>query len=355
MARQLRLEYAGAIYHVSGRMVGDHPSALASTNWPPEKRLFRDDADHWRFIDRLAERVEQHHIRLYLFVLMTNHFHLVFETPEANCSTFMQSLLTAYTVYYNLRHHRHGHLLDGRYKAKLVDSDAYLLALSRYVHMNPINVEAWKHKPIEERIRYLRYYPWSSYPSYIGRRKALEFVEYEPMRAEVGGAKGQEKSTYRKFVESGMAEDDEDFRTVMRASPRSIGAEAFRAWVDERYEELLIHHNTPEDVSFRHTATPLPADLILRTAAEQLGVDVDDFLKRGRNSPLRAVAATMLIRFGGYTQRQAAEALRIGTGGAVSVQVRRLPDLLSKDRTLRRRMKRIETELAAVRHSDSST
>ena len=83
--------------------------------------------DHERFLERLAERVEQYNIRLYLFVCMTNHFHLVFETPEANCSKFMQSLSTAYTVYYNLRHGRHGHLLDGRYKAKLVEGDDYLL------------------------------------------------------------------------------------------------------------------------------------------------------------------------------------------------------------------------------------
>lgn len=67
-------------------------------------------------------RIEQHRFRLYLFVLMANHFHLVVETPEANCSKFMQSLSTAYTVYYNLRHGRHGHLLDGRFKATRCDS-----------------------------------------------------------------------------------------------------------------------------------------------------------------------------------------------------------------------------------------
>ena len=115
MARQLRVEYPGAIYHVTCRMVGNRKDE--------ETFLFKDDADRERFLDRLGERVEQFHIRLYLFVLMTNHFHLVFETPEANCSKFMQSLSTAYTVYYNLRHRRHGHLLDGRFKAKLVEGD----------------------------------------------------------------------------------------------------------------------------------------------------------------------------------------------------------------------------------------
>ncbi|MFU8780278.1 MAG: transposase, partial [Kiritimatiellia bacterium] len=98
MARQLRVEYPGAIYHVTCRMVG---------SWKTDKTpLFKDDADYERFMERLSERVEQFNIRLYLFVCMTNHFHLVFETPDANCSKFMQSLSTAYTVYYNLRHDR---------------------------------------------------------------------------------------------------------------------------------------------------------------------------------------------------------------------------------------------------------
>ncbi len=85
----------------------------------------------------------------------------------------MQSLSTAYTVYYNLRHNRHGHLFDGRYKAKLVEGDDYLLSLSRYVHLNPVQVSSHKEqdKPIDERIKILRSHRWSSYPSYIGKRK----------------------------------------------------------------------------------------------------------------------------------------------------------------------------------------
>ena len=140
MARPLRVQFPGAIYHVNCRMVGD---------WRAEKSLlFRDDADRERFLDQLAERVESFQIRLFLFVLMTNHLHLVFETPQANCARFMHALSTAYAVYYNLRHSRHGHVLDGRYKAKLVEADAYLLALSRYVHLNPVCTKALKQKSI---------------------------------------------------------------------------------------------------------------------------------------------------------------------------------------------------------------
>ncbi|MDI6810018.1 MAG: transposase, partial [Candidatus Eisenbacteria bacterium] len=100
MARHLRVEFPGAIYHVAIRMLGD---------WKKEENLlFEDDADRERFLSRLADRVEQYHIRLYLYCLLTNHVRLVFETSEGNCSKFMQSLSTAYTVYFNLRHGRHG-------------------------------------------------------------------------------------------------------------------------------------------------------------------------------------------------------------------------------------------------------
>ena len=201
MARQLRVEFPGAIYHVTCRMLGDTRS-----------RLFKIDADRKRFLERLAERVEQYNIRLYMFVLMTNHFHLVFETPEGNGSKFMQSLSTAYTVYYNLRYKRHGHLLDGRYKAKLVEGDDYLLALTRYVHLNPVNVVSIKDQSMEAKIEYLRSYPWSSYQSYIGKCKMLDFVDYGPMLSEIAprGNAGQRsrQKAYQKFVETGLIEDD---------------------------------------------------------------------------------------------------------------------------------------------------
>jgi len=105
MARNLRVEFPGAIYHTTVRMIGDYRL--------DQSRLFIDDKDRERLLEQLADKAEQYNIRLYLFVLMANHLHLVCETPEGNLSKFMQSLSTAYTVYYNLRHGRHGHLLDG--------------------------------------------------------------------------------------------------------------------------------------------------------------------------------------------------------------------------------------------------
>ena len=117
MARKLRVHFEGAIYHVTLRGV-------------ERRRLFDDEDDRERFMDRLGVYAEECRIRLYMFCLMTNHVHLLLETPEANLSVFMQKLQTAYTIYYNLRHDRTGHLVQGRFGAKLVEGNEYLLMLS---------------------------------------------------------------------------------------------------------------------------------------------------------------------------------------------------------------------------------
>ena len=210
-------------------------------------------------------------------------------------------------MYYNLRHRRHGHLLDGRYKAKLVEGDTYLLSLSRYVHLNPVCIGSMKRKPIEERINALRAYRWSSYPSYIGRRKALDFVEYGPLLAEMHGKRREWPKRYREFVESGLAESDDDFKKSLKASPRSIGSDGFRALIDELYQQRLEKHTRPEDVSFRHITEPLPADDVLMVLGEVLGVEIDAFKRRRHRSPLRAIAARYLIRYAGQSQREVAD------------------------------------------------
>ena len=102
--------------------------------------IFRKDQDRERFIGQLAESVRLYDVRLYLFCLMTNHVHLVVETPQANLSRFMQRLQTAYTVYFNRRYNQSGHLFQGRFGSSVVDEDEYVLDLSRYVHLNPVFV-----------------------------------------------------------------------------------------------------------------------------------------------------------------------------------------------------------------------
>lgn len=318
-----------------------------------QSRLFVDDKDRERFVDCLADRIEQYNIRMYLFVCMTNHFHLVFETPEGNCAKFMQSFSTAYTVYYNLRYRRHGHLLDGRYKAKLVEGDEYLLALSRYVHLNPVRVGDIQDKPLAEQVKYLRMYPWGTYLSYIGQRKAFDFVEYAPVLAEKSGKGRDWPRRYREFVETGLAEEDEDIKLALKESPRSIGGDGFRAWVDELYQKLIERHRCPEDAAFRRITEPLSADKVLSILAEVFEVSVEDFNRRRRDSALRGVAGRFLVQYAGLTQREAAAKIGGSSGGAVSRQMRKVRMLLENDRSLRRLVERAEEMADKLRQSMS--
>ena len=347
MARCLRVEYPGAIYHVSVRTLGSWRGA--------RQCLFEDDADRERFLERLAERVKQYEVRLYLFCLMTNHVHLVLETPQGNLSGFMQSLSTAYTVYFNLRHTRHGHLLQGRYKAKVVEGTEYLLKLSRYVHLNPVQVSAWERKPTAERVAALRKYAWSSYPSYIGRRKRLGFVEYTPLLKEVGGRGGGRLRRYRAYVEGGLVEQDEEFEVARKASTLSIGSDVFQEWVLDLHQGLLRKHKRPEDVGLRRARDPLTWAIVLHAAGEVLGVDVGEFRRRRRNSNLRAIAAHFLCRYATLTQRQAAQMLGMGTGAAVSRQLRMLNERLPKDRRLRELLLKMEKRLENLREKQHSS
>ena len=346
MSRYLRVEYPGAIYHVTVRMLGDWKRG--------QDRLFEDDADRERLLERLADRVERYRIRLYLFCLMSNHAHLVLETPEGNLGRFMQSLTTAYTVYFNLRHGRHGHLLDGRYKAKLVEGDEYLLGLSRYVHLNPVRVGGIEKQPIEEQRRYLRGYRWSTYPSYIGTGKAYDFVDYGPMLAEVGGKGSEQRRRYREYVEAGLGEEDELIKEALRASACGIGDESFRAWVSEIYGKMVEKQKRPEDISLRSVIERQKPEEVLKVLGDVLGVGVEEFKKRRRASRSRALAAYYLACYAGLTQREVGENLQVGTGSAVSKQMKRLVNERGEDRKLAKLMEQIEARLKNAGSAKSS-
>jgi hypothetical protein len=282
---------------------------------------------------------------------MANHFHLVLETPQANLSRFIHSLSTAYTVYFNRRHGRHGHLLDGRYKAKLVEGDEYLLALTRYVHLNPVHTKAMMRKPLKERIEYLRGYRWSSYPGYIGRRRQFEFVESLPILAQMNGPKRSWPQRYREYVETGLAEDDEEFQDILDASPLCIGGEAFRNRILQMYEQLGGKRSAKEDVSFRKLVEPLAPDRVLNVVAAVMRVNVEEFGRQLRDSPLRGVASRMLCRYSGLTQRKVAQTLGMESGSGISHQLSKLGRQEKADSRLRKQLRKIESELTELRQS----
>lgn len=332
MARKLRVQYEGAIYHVTIRGVD-------------RREIFGDDRDRERFLERLGEAVEEYGVCLYLFCLMTNHAHLLVETPQANLSAFMHKVQTAYTVYYNLRHKRAGHLMQGRFGAKPVEGDAYLLKLSRYIHLNPVFIKSMKDQPLERRLTELRDYRWSSYRGYAGLVKSGDMVKEGPLLAMMGVAKKKQRKAYRKYVEAGLAKKDNEFLEVLTGSVWGVGGEEFQEHIRDLHGDMARRVKRPEDVSFRHAGVKVNSDEVVRIVAKRFGMKAEDLRKRRYDCVARAVAAQMLGKYSGLNQRDIGAMLSMGTGSAVSLQLKRLRERRERGSESDNCIKAIETAI----------
>lgn len=328
MARALRIQFEGAIYHVTSR--GNERRAI-----------YRSVGDRVRFVETLAENVEAHHIRLYAYVLMPNHYHLLIETPRANLAALMQQLNGAYTVYFNHTHHRSGHLLGGRYKAKLVEGDEYLLQLTRYLHLNPVKITRMKSRPLEERGKYLGAYRWSSYRSYAGLSKREKMLDCGPLSELVSQGRGKKALAYRRYVESGLAENDAELQEALKRSSKAIGLEPFCRWAEEAYQNLAQQQGQPLDVAMRRVEIPASAAEVFEAVQEEFGVRRADLQRRRSVSDARLVAMKLLKEEAGLTQREVALQLGLRDGTTISRKLSEFGIRLEKEGRLRKRYQRL--------------
>lgn len=211
MARPPRVVRPGAWYHITARGIDRRP-------------IFHDDRDRAHFCELLAEMVDRFRVVLHGYVLMSNHYHLLLETPLPNLSQAMQWLNVSYTVWFNRRRKRVGHLLQGRFKAIVFDPQESALRLSVYVHLNPVRLKALGQdkatrraqaigvspKPdpaaVEQRLKKLRAYRWSSYPAYAAYRAAPEWLERHTILGYLGKGAGDRHAAYRRQVEQSVRE-----------------------------------------------------------------------------------------------------------------------------------------------------
>ncbi len=186
MPRQARLDVPGALHHIMLRGIN-------------KTDIFKDDQDRSLFLDRLGRNVAEGKSTVYAWVLMTNHVHILFKSGKEGISGVMRKLLTWYAQYFNRRHSRTGHLFENRYKSILCDEDNYLLALVRYIHLNPIR--AGIVKTIEE----LDLYPWSAHRTLIGKAKH-PWMDIESVLSQYGGTRRSALHEYRRFMTEGVAQ-----------------------------------------------------------------------------------------------------------------------------------------------------
>jgi putative transposase len=185
MARPLRIQFPGALYHVTSR--GDK-----------KQKIFEDDRDREAFLKILASVVEQCNWLCHAYCLMDNHYHLLVETPDGNLSYGMRQLNGVYTQRYNRTHHTVGHLLQGRYKAIVVEKDTYLLEVSRYMVLNPVRAQL---------VTYPWEWNWSSYLTTASIRKPSGAVSTDWILSQFSKNKKRAQQAYREFVISGMEKE----------------------------------------------------------------------------------------------------------------------------------------------------
>jgi putative transposase len=334
MARALRIEYLGALYHVTSR--GNE-----------RKSIFRSDEDRQRFVIRLEKSVQRYGIKLHAYVLMSNHFHLLAGTPRGNLNRFMAHLLTSYTIDFNRRYQRSGHLFSGRYKAKLVEETRYLMALTRYLHLNPIRVRSCRQLSLEERVKVLREYRWSSYGGYAGMGKPEDFVDYQWLSEVVEGYRpGDGRRAYCEYVESGIAQQDQELERVLQISSKAIGEERFCQWVEEQHRQRVKDYRYPGGISKRVVEVGVSVESILQEVAAEFQVPLEE-LRRFRSRAVgRLMAMHLLQQLGGLTLQAIARELGIKDGSRISKGVRNLEGWLEKDGKLRRRRNQILHRLA---------
>jgi len=210
MARPLRIEYEGAVYHITAR--GNARSDI-----------YLSDEDRQMFLDVLAYVVNRFGWICHAYCLMDNHYHLMLETPQANLSRGMGQLNGMYTQRFNRAHHRVGHVFQGRFKSIVVDKDVYLVELSRYVVLNPVRARMVDHAGD---------WCWSSFRAMTGEAVSPSFLSVDFLLSQFGTSVVRARDAYRRFVQEGMASKpwkalngpdvlgNDDFRSALQTQNR---------------------------------------------------------------------------------------------------------------------------------------
>ena len=269
MARRPRVFAPGLLYHVIVR--GNQ-----------RQTTFRSALDYQTYLDRLERYCGQYGVRIYAYCLMPNHVHLLLESGVTPVARFMQGLQQSYTQYFNRTHRKVGHLFQGRYKAIICDRDKYLLALVRYIHLNPVRAGLVK-RP--ERYRY------SGHQSYLTKRPG-KIIEASPILGVFGG-----RRAYERFVLDGMGEShNEEYYAV--EDQRFLGKEGFGEGLSRQVGEE------------ERRGKKKPLETVLKEAAKRIGMSVQELTGRDRrweSTRKRAEVITHLVRHHGYRVTEVAK------------------------------------------------
>jgi len=311
MARPLRIEFEGALYHLCAR--GNE-----------RQKIFRDDKDHVQFIELLERSRARYEVAILAFVLMGNHFHLIAETQRPNLSRWMHWLMVSYTVHFNWRHHRSGHLFQGRYKSFLVEGGRgdYLLSLSRYLHLNPVRGRVLGRRTPAERRERLRQYRWSSYSGYAGLKRQFNFVQEKRILQQLGRGHNNGRLCYRRYVEEGLLREIESPWAMIQWQT-VLGSESFVRRLQDRIKGREAARG--EMTALRQGTAPLDAMGVLNKVAQHYDIPVKRLQQAGDYGlEARNVAMWLVWENCGMSQREIGQLFGGLHYSAVAQRLRRL-------------------------------
>lgn len=264
MARPIRLEFSGALYHVTSR--GDGREAI-----------YLSDDDRLDWLSVLGQVCKRFNWVVHAWCQMTNHYHLLIETPEGNLSAGMRQLNGVFTQNFNRRHARVGHVFQGRYKAILVDRDAYLLELARYIVLNPVRAGMVAQAPD---------WPWSSCRAMLGQAPAPAWLNVSNLLMAFAELPELAVMRYLKFVEEGMGQASVwgDLKAQMY-----LGSDAFLKTLKASMEKTPGAENP-------------------RKQRRAMGITLEEYVAQARDKSSRNAAICAAYASGDYTQQELATA-----------------------------------------------
>jgi REP element-mobilizing transposase RayT len=315
MARPLRIQYPGAVYHVLNRGTA-------------RQRIFRESGDYERFLGGVAEAHARWSVEVFAYCLLGTHYHLCLRTPRGNLARVMRHIDGLYTQRFNRAHGRDGPLFRGRYRAILVEAEAYLSAVVRYIHRNPVAAGL---------VPKAEAYPWSSHRSYLTPRQAPPWLQTGEVLAGFAGPRA-----FHRFVLGDTAPDLEAFYTRDRQAP-VLGGDRFRRWVRRKVTTVARDHPRHE----RRLVGPSEAT-VLATVAESYGV-APVTLRTGRrgipNEP-RKVAMYLVHRLCDLTLKETATRFGVGSAGVIGWACGEVRHRLARDKWFRERLGQLEGRIS---------
>ncbi|MHB0972351.1 MAG: transposase [Thermoanaerobaculia bacterium] len=319
MARALRIEFPGAVYHVTARGNG-------------RKKIFDDDRDRDEFLRLVGDAVRRFGWVITTLTLMTNHFHIVLQTPAPNLAQGMQWLNSVYAAYYNRRHDKKGHLFGERYKAIHVQSEAYLQRLCRYVVLNPVAAKL---------VMNPEDYPWSTYRATAGLEPAPEWLSHE-LLVPYFGEPATWRANYVAFVHEGIATPDPIWRGLRRGI--FLGAEDWLETMRQKIAPQLRKSDIPHDQ--RAAGRPAMRRIVNRLAAAEK-VRAIDVRRRNGDRELREIAAWLGVYEGRRRLRVIAQTLDLRSQSRVTQLVKSCDRRMRRDPAFRKRIDELRAAIAA--------